>query len=752
MSTSESRSAVVMELAEEFLDRYRQGQRPSLREYEDRHPELAGEIREVFPAMAMLENIAIREDSLHGDPTAAPETPARKASLPEQIGDFRIIREVGHGGMGVVYEAEQISLGRHVALKILPAQMVRDRKQHLRFEREAKAAAKLHHTNIVPVFGVGEHEGTAYYAMQYIQGLGLDVVVEELKRMRPGGPGGSSHGPRPALRGTPRDISAADVARSLLTGWFKAAGHPDVQSNGPPTVEATDDSTLEPASRTPSGSASSVALPGTGAGSGSSRGRPATYWQSVARIGLQVAEALEYAHRQGILHRDIKPSNLLLDTQGTVWVTDFGLAKADDQQNLTHTGDILGTIRYMPPEAFEGKSDARGDVYSLGLTLYELLAFRAAFDQQERGKLVSQVMHEEPARLGQLNREIPRDLITIVQKAIAREPAHRYATAGALAADLQRFLDDEPIQARRVSSLERLARWRRRNKGLAAALAITAFALIWGTVASGVMAIRTSRYADKAEQAAKDATAAAIAGQAESARLAAARGISLIQQQDGGRGLLWLVRALELDPTDASGVHHAVRVNMATVAREQLSMRRLTLTPEGASPGLAGEESAESVHHVAYSPDGKIIATAHKNRHVRLWSAADGRILTPPIVCDSHISALAFSRDGRRLWVGTRRGYLWSSSYYCGPDGEIPGQESHAKGGGSSPSPHEPPRGETIAYDAATGRALGAERSGAIRAGLRSFDRTVARWPSILRATRPWSTTSTPARLFAHRW
>src|SRR4051812_8725901 len=158
MSTSESRSGVVMELAEEFLERYRRGERPPLKEYADRHPELAGEIREVFPAMAMMENIAIHDDSLGADATDAPDAPERKSPLPEQIGDFRIIREIGHGGMGVVYEADQVSLGRHVALKILPPQMVRDRKQRLRFEREAKAAARLHHSNIVPVFGVGEHK------------------------------------------------------------------------------------------------------------------------------------------------------------------------------------------------------------------------------------------------------------------------------------------------------------------------------------------------------------------------------------------------------------------------------------------------------------------------------------------------------------------------------------------------------------------------------------------------------------------
>ena len=317
MSTSESRSAVVMELAEEFLESYRQGQRPSLKNYIDRHPELASEIREVFPAMAMMENIAIHDDSLDGEATEAPAPSPRKPPLPEQIGDFRIIREIGHGGMGVVYEAEQVSLGRHVALKILPSQMVRDHKQRLRFEREAKAAAKLHHSNIVPVFGVGEHDGTAYYVMQFIQGLGLDEVIEELRKMRPGGPGFSSHAISPAARNIRRDVTAADVARSLLTGVFNPLEHAGLLPDGvlaatvttapsdgtaPQSENKTDGAPSQVApepSPSGSGSSSSVVLPGA-SGSGASRsGRPATYWQSVARVGLQVAEALEYCAQAG---------------------------------------------------------------------------------------------------------------------------------------------------------------------------------------------------------------------------------------------------------------------------------------------------------------------------------------------------------------------------------------------------------------------------------------------------------------------
>jgi serine/threonine protein kinase/tetratricopeptide (TPR) repeat protein len=517
MSISESRSAVVLELAEEFVERYRQGERPSLKEYIDRHPSLADEIREVFPAMAMMERIALAEESLAGDPTVT--APQAKARALEQLGDYRILREIGRGGMGIVYEAEQVSLGRNVALKLLPPQILRDAKQRHRFEREARSAAKLHHTNIVPVFGVGEHDETPYYVMQFIQGLGLDEVLDELKRMKAGsGQPAAVAGPD-ELNGTRRDVTAADIARSLMIGRFDAdvamaestdaLGDPDGTSPlddspgmpGDPAAPATTPSASGQLADSSSSSSSSVSLLGHSLGGDGRRlkAKKPTYWQGVARIGAQVADALEYAHKQGILHRDIKPSNLLLDTRGTIWVTDFGLAKASDQPNLTHTGDILGTIRYMPPEAFEGKSDAQSDVYSLGLTLYELLAFRPAFGEKERGRLVHQVTTETAERLSLLNPEVPRDLETIVHKAIEREPGHRYPTAGELGADLQRFLDDEPILARRATAAEQLFRWARRNPGIAALSGILAAVLIVVAAVSLVVAGRMAVLARAAE-------------------------------------------------------------------------------------------------------------------------------------------------------------------------------------------------------------------------------------------------------------
>jgi serine/threonine protein kinase/Flp pilus assembly protein TadD len=366
---------------------------------------------------------------------------AVESAGPQQIGDYRIVRQIGRGGMGVVYEAEQASLGRRVALKVLPTHALDDPQKTIRFEREARAGAKLHHTNIVPVFGIGQAGETQYYVMQFIDGLGLDAVLRKARKQQGTG---NPDGARPKLAQNDTTTAGSDSSQVCLPGGADITGlcKPD-----------------------------------------------RLHWQSVARIGVQLAEALEYAHSQGVMHRDIKPSNLLLDSRGTVWITDFGLAKAWHGESLTPTGDIIGTIRYMAPERFRGKVDPRADIYSLGLTLYELLALRPAFEENDQPRLVQQVMHDEPPGLRTLNPSIPRDLETIVHKAMAREVDERYARAADLAADLQRFLSVQPILARRVGVHERLWRWCRRNPLLAGSLGLAASALL-GTAGVSMLLFR----------------------------------------------------------------------------------------------------------------------------------------------------------------------------------------------------------------------------------------------------------------------
>src|SRR5262249_6184681 len=201
--------------------------------------------------------------------------------------------------------------------------------------------------------------------------------------------------------------------------------------------------------------------------------RSRNYYQSVARIGIQIAEALAYAHERGIVHRDIKPSNILLDVKGAAWVTDFGLAKEADSV-LTQTGDIVGTLRYMAPERFRDAGDARSDIYSLGITLYELVTLRPAFEGRDHLKLIEQITRAEPARPQGIDPQIPPDLETVILKAIDKEPGRRYQTGTQLADDLRCWLDDRPIRARRAGWAERTWRLCRRNQLVASLVAMVA--------------------------------------------------------------------------------------------------------------------------------------------------------------------------------------------------------------------------------------------------------------------------------------
>jgi serine/threonine protein kinase/WD40 repeat protein/tetratricopeptide (TPR) repeat protein len=451
MPSSASDRDPVEQLAEEFAQRQRRGEHPAISEYTSKYPQWAEQIRDLFPALALMEQLKPRADATGAYDGATSLAGDQKR---ERLGDYRILRELGRGGMGIVYEAEQESLGRRVALKVFPFHQLSGTNHLERFRREAKAAGRLHHTNIVPVFGVGESEGLHYYAMQFINGEGLDKVVEDLRRFR------DQRGSRAPGPGPDTASRTGIVAQGLLTGRFTLA-EAGAGANEPNNAASVVAPAAPAGSVSPSPTNDSAALSGNCSElSGRSDWE---YCRNVARMGLQVAEALAYAHKQGILHRDIKPSNLLLDGQGTVWVTDFGLAKAEGTEELTHTGDIVGTLRFMAPERFNGKSLPQSDVYGLGLTLYELLTLRPAFEDSHRARLIEQVMHQEPAPPRKLDPRIPRDLETIILKALAKDPEQRYATADQMAEDLRRFLADRPIKARRTAWHERTWRWCRRN-------------------------------------------------------------------------------------------------------------------------------------------------------------------------------------------------------------------------------------------------------------------------------------------------
>ncbi len=411
----------MFHILEECVNKLEKGNRDDAKELATHEPELAGVLNAYVEVVELL-NEAARK-GLDTTPLEEYEEQVWEGEK-RRLGDFQLLREIGRGGMGIVYEAEQLSLGRRVAVKVLPFAATLDAKQLRRFKSEARAAAHLHHGNIVPVYGVGCQRGVHYYAMQFIEGRTLAALIAE-KRQQVGLP--------PAEHTQP---SSAPPMKSLPV-LPRPAGETAIHGAGAVTVRQSSSD--------------------------------AAYFQNVARLGLEAALALEHAHQLGVVHRDIKPSNLLLDTSGKLWVTDFGLARSPAERALTLTGELVGTLRYMSPEqtfAKRGLVDHRSDIYSLGVTLYEALTLEAAYSVGGREEVLAQLALIDPRPPRLLNRAIPPDLETVVLKAMAREPEQRYETAQEMADDLASFLEHRPIRATRPTLRERLTKWTWRHRSM----------------------------------------------------------------------------------------------------------------------------------------------------------------------------------------------------------------------------------------------------------------------------------------------
>jgi serine/threonine protein kinase len=488
------------ELADEFVLKFRSGHSPSIEHYAQAYPEHAAMIRSIFPSLMIVEKVSAKVTNESIAPTLSATGSNSTQLVPKAFDDFEILQCIGRGGMGVVYEAIQGSLQRRVALKVIHAQASASPRSRERFRREAESAAGLHHTNIVPVYGSGEDHGLQYYAMQLIHGSTLaDIIlslrarlsesvpheplgpaltldaVDQLLTQRAASP--SAKHPQSSQKGaqkgsnsysTPSKPSQDDRPTSplapndpTLPTETRDLTHAAIQEPMQGSPLATDElsTSISPASISPG---TSEVYPDDRA----VRAIPQHYYRNIARLTSKVADALDYAHQSGVLHRDIKPSNLLLDQTGTIWVADFGLAFREDLESQTQTGELLGTLRYMAPEQFVAKADSRSDIYSLGLTLFELLTLRPGLEAPKRRVL-------DPTKYSQLEftaserQVIPRDLQTIVLKASALEPVHRYERAKDFQEDLERFLDDLPILARRESPIESMMRWIRRNPAIA---------------------------------------------------------------------------------------------------------------------------------------------------------------------------------------------------------------------------------------------------------------------------------------------
>lgn len=407
----------LAKILDEYLLGLERGEPVDPSELLARHPEMAERLRGYLSGLALFHQ------------AASPSWPAAISGGPDLgavLGDFRLLREIGRGGMGVVYEAVQISLGRRVAVKLLPFTGPINDKQIARFKHEAQAAAQIDHPNIVPVFAIGQERGIHYFAMQLIGGQSLSGLITEMRDEPP-------HG----AQGTGNVSQAADTLDHVM---------------------------------------------------------------AVARMGVQAAEALGAAHEIGVVHRDIKPSNLLLDDKGKVWITDFGVARCRTESCLTETGYVVGSMPYMSPEQAMGQSamvDHRSDIYSLGITLYELATLRHPCEGAAHAETAIEFSRSEWRRPRCWNNSIPLDFESIILKAMSESRDDRYATSQEMATDLQRFLEGKPILARPPSLGSRLEKWARRHQRMVAAAATTLAVCMLGLVV-GLVMIGTERNARNA--------------------------------------------------------------------------------------------------------------------------------------------------------------------------------------------------------------------------------------------------------------
>ena len=557
---------------------------------------------------------------------------------PETLGDFRLVREIGRGGMGIVYEARQVSLDRTVALKLLPPHFLLRRESVERFRREASMASRLHHPGIVPIHSVGEDHGIHYFAMDLVEGAALDAVIG-------------------VLRERTVDALSGEAFRRAVETRIQTGGQSDRQGQaggGPPTSPE----------------------PGLWAGG---------YVEVVVRLVIQVCDALHHAHSHGIVHRDVKPSNILVQRDGTVVVTDFGLASQEGLPSLTVTGEFAGTPHYVSPEQASPerrKLDARTDVFSLGATLYELLTLRRPFDGRSSNEVLSRVTEAAPTRPRRLNGAIPRDLETIGLMALEGLPARRYGSTAAMADDLRRFLRHEPVVARPIAAPTRVLRWVRRRPARAASLALVCLLIVGlPLVASLYWNLKTQNDTNE---------------KLERGRLMLTAGKLL--ETDPSLALSLAVLAADpgdLDPVSRRVLYQALCRAMAPGHEERVltwdsgSVTCLSFSPDGsllaagdahgrgalfevpAGPGRhewrlrktlvtkQGEEVEGEIIQIAFRPDGRQLATSCLDGHVRLYESEDGngRALktfegfngSPGR--DHRGSYLAFSPDGRKLAV-----------------------------------------------------------------------------------------------------
>ncbi len=594
----------------EYLERVDAGEDVSLQDFLAKHPEHADRIGQ------FLSNHGVVSDGIGhsvSPPALQPDLDGR------QLGNFQLGVELGRGGMGIVYEAQDLTTSRAVALKILPQAGGVAESELARFQNEVQATASLSHDHIVPVYSVGEEGGTHYFAMKLIDGMSLGQLI------------------RAAGAGLP------------YSEWPSTSG---IRYD---TASSTTEVATKESNRTTSSSSRSPK------------------YEDICRMIADVAGALDYAHAKGVVHRDIKPSNLLIGRSGKVWITDFGLARLENQDTITATGDLLGTVQYMSPEQAMGNReiDGRSDIYSLGVILYQLLTGELPFRGNHR-VVLHRLLHEDPVDPRSLNPTVPRDLATICMKCLQKKPAQRYATAQNLADDMQDFLAGRPIKARPTPWVERTWKWCCRNRG-----ATTAIATV---VASVIVIICVSQLSLKASRA-NEAKARKAEEQARSSELHALQLLYATEMEQASKAYksgnvketrIHLNQAAEVDPgrhlrgLEWDYLWQRTSQDARVFCTSSSEIYTVVPSPDGEQLLVAGADSnlqffdattgclrhsiqteQDEINDIVFSRTGKLIATAGDDGTVKIWNAMTRELVSTAKSGEQIVWTAAFLSDDR---------------------------------------------------------------------------------------------------------